>query len=84
MAALIAVPLAWAAAETPMPGATGSKLMAGLDTHHFEITTDSEETQAWFNQGLVLLYGFNHGEAWKRVEERSTSSCLCARALEQG
>ena len=64
--------LAWVAAEAPIvPGSTGSKLVKGLDTHHFEITTDSPEAQAWFNQGLVLLYGFNHGEAIRSFQEAS-------------
>jgi tetratricopeptide (TPR) repeat protein len=53
----------------PAPGATGSKLAEGLDTYHFPITTSSEEAQAWFNQGLVLLYGFNHGEAIRAFTE---------------
>lgn len=51
------------------PGSTGSKLVKGLDTYHFEITTDSKEAQAWFNQGLVLTYGFNHGEAIRSFTE---------------
>jgi len=67
--AVLLAPLAWATAEMPQPGATGSKLVEGLDTHHFEITTDSEEAQAWFNQGLVLLYNFNHGEAIRSFME---------------
>jgi len=60
---------AWAAAEVPQPGSTGSILVEGLDTHHFAITTDSAEAQAWFNQGLVLLYNFNHGEAIRSFQE---------------
>lgn len=51
------------------PGATGSKLLPGLDTYRFPITTDSEEAQRWFNQGMVLLYGFNHGEAIRSFTE---------------
>jgi tetratricopeptide (TPR) repeat protein len=54
---------------TPEPGSTGSKLVPGLQTYEFKITTDSPETQAWFNQGLVLLYGFNHGEAIRSFQE---------------
>lgn len=50
-------------------GSTGSKLVDGLDYHSFEITTDSPEAQAWFDQGLVLLYGFNHGEAIRSFTE---------------
>lgn len=53
------------------PGATGSRLVEGLAAHHFEITTGSETAQKWFNQGLMLLYGFNHGEAIRSFEEAS-------------
>lgn len=49
--------------DAPAPGETGAALLDGLDTYTLPITTTSEEAQAWFNQGLVLLYGFNHGEA---------------------
>ncbi|MCC6489749.1 MAG: tetratricopeptide repeat protein [Candidatus Hydrogenedentes bacterium] len=56
--------------ETPLkPGATGSTLVEGLSTCHFPITTSSDEAQAWFDQGIVLLYGFNHGEAIRSFQE---------------
>lgn len=42
---------------------SGSVLVPTLATYEFPITTESAEAQKWFNQGLVLLYGFNHGEA---------------------
>lgn len=51
------------------PGETGAALLEGLDTYTFPITTASAEAQAWFNQGLVLLYGFNHGEAIRAFRE---------------
>lgn len=53
----------------PAPGATGTRLVKGLDTYSFEITTRSGKAQRWFNQGLVLLYGFNHGEAIRAFTE---------------
>jgi tetratricopeptide (TPR) repeat protein len=55
--------------DGPAPGSTGAKLVPGLATYHFEITTDSPEAQKWFDQGLVLLYGFNHGEAIRSFTE---------------
>lgn len=51
---------------------SGPKLDPTLGTHHFGITTDSDEAQAWFNQGLVLLYGFNHGEAERCFREAAS------------
>ncbi len=55
--------------EAPAPGATGSQLVKALNVRQFKITTDSEQAQAWFNQGLLLLYGFNHGEAIRSFTE---------------
>jgi tetratricopeptide (TPR) repeat protein len=39
------------------------ELHPGLGDHHFPITTSSEDAQVYFDQGIVLLYGFNHDEA---------------------
>jgi tetratricopeptide (TPR) repeat protein len=38
-------------------------LMAGLGQLHHPITTRSAEAQRFFDQGLTLVYGFNHEEA---------------------
>jgi tetratricopeptide (TPR) repeat protein len=37
--------------------------MPGLNHHHHPITTGNPEAQRFFNQGLTLVYGFNHEEA---------------------
>lgn len=70
---LAALAAAWpATAEVvaaPAPGSTDSQLVRGLDILDFKITTDSQQAQAWFNQGLLLLYGFNHGEAIRSFTE---------------
>jgi len=44
---------------------TNSKapLIDGLDVLNFPITTKQDLVQKYFNQGLVLAYGFNHAEA---------------------
>jgi len=34
-----------------------------LSKYHRSVTTDSEEAQAYFDQGLALMYGFNHEAA---------------------
>lgn len=51
------------------PGATGARLYEGLDAYHRKITTDSEEAQRWFDQGLQLVFGFNHDEAVRSFKE---------------
>lgn len=71
MAAVIVSSMGFVSAqvELPQPGSTGSQLVEGLQKVDFTITTDSAEAQKWFNQGLVLLYGFNHGEAIRSFKE---------------
>lgn len=39
------------------------ELHPGLGNYHHPITTKSAEAQTYFDQGLTLLYGFNHDEA---------------------
>src|ERR1700757_2719363 len=38
-------------------------LIAGLGQHHHTISTKSPEAQRFFDQGLTLVFGFNHEEA---------------------
>jgi hypothetical protein len=49
-----------ASPDTVLPGAT---LLPGLGDHHFPVTTDNPEAQRWFDQGLMLTFGFNHDAA---------------------
>lgn len=39
------------------------RLMAGLGDHHHRVSTKNAEAQRFFDQGLILLYSFNHDEA---------------------
>lgn len=47
------------AATSPPPVA----LMPGLGEFHFPVRTSNAEAQRFFDQGMILLYGFNHAEA---------------------
>ena len=38
-------------------------IIDGLDVIKYSITTTNPEAQKYFNQGMVLSYGFNHAEA---------------------
>lgn len=38
-------------------------LLEGMGDLHFKISTDDTLVQGYFNQGLILAYGFNHKEA---------------------
>jgi tetratricopeptide (TPR) repeat protein len=53
-------------------------LLPGMGDHHFEITTSSEEAQRYFDQGLVLAYGFNHGEAARSFRQAIELDSQCA------
>lgn len=51
--------------------ATGSiaPILAGLGDHHIEVTTNSERSQYFFDQGYRLTLGFNHSEALRSFKE---------------
>ena len=58
---LCAVP---ALAQHQHDGTTAAReLYPGLGTYHHPITTRNPGAQTYFDQGLMLLYGFNHDEA---------------------
>jgi tetratricopeptide (TPR) repeat protein len=43
-------------------------LLGNLGNYHRAITTASPEAQQFFDEGLTLLYGFNHEEAYRSFE----------------
>jgi tetratricopeptide (TPR) repeat protein len=53
-------------------------LYDSLGTYSYPITTASPEAQRWFDQGLRLLYGFNHHEAQKAFREAARLDPGCA------
>jgi tetratricopeptide (TPR) repeat protein len=53
-------------------------LLEGLGDHHHEVTTDSPEAQRYFDQGLVLAFGFNHGEAHRSFMQAARIDPDCA------
>ena len=53
-------------------------LFTGMGTHHHSITTKSPSAQRYFNQGLVLAYGFNHAEAARSFREAIKLDRDCA------
>jgi len=53
-------------------------LLVGLDSLHFTITTNSKEAQRYFNQGLMLSFGFNHAEAARSFYEITRQDPKCA------
>ncbi len=56
------------------PGAAAPKppvLLSGLGSHRHPIATSSPEAQKFFDQGMVMLFGFNHEEAFRSFERAS-------------
>lgn len=48
---------------------TGARLYHGFGHYQRPISTDSPQAQQWFNQGMQLLYGFNHDEAIRTFQQ---------------
>ncbi len=53
-------------------------LFEGLNGIDFNITTASNEVQQYFNQGMMLAYGFNHAEAARSFYEATRLDTACA------
>ncbi|MBL1263408.1 tetratricopeptide repeat protein [Methylomicrobium sp. RS1] len=56
----------------------GQPLFAGLGTHRYPVTTHISEAQRYFDQGLILAYGFNHQEAARSFREAYRLDPDCA------
>jgi tetratricopeptide (TPR) repeat protein len=52
--------------------------LQGLGDYHWEVSTAVPETQAFFDQGIRLYYGFNHLEAWRAFTEAARLDPECA------
>ena len=61
-----------------VPDGAGAPLFNDLGAFHREVSTDSELAQKYFDQGLVLTYGFNHLEAHRAFKEASAQDPSCA------
>jgi tetratricopeptide (TPR) repeat protein len=65
----------------PQAAETASRppeLLAGLGDHHREVTTTSPEAQRYFDQGLALIYGFNHDAAVRSFDYALVLDPSCA------
>jgi hypothetical protein len=54
-------------------------LMMGLGQHHHTISTKNPEAQRFFDQGLTLVFAFNHEEAaraFRRASELDPQSAM--------
>ena len=53
-------------------------LLDGLGRHHQTVSTASPEAQGYFDQGLRLVYAFNHAEAQSSFREAARLDPACA------
>jgi tetratricopeptide (TPR) repeat protein len=58
-----------------IPGAT---LLQGLGDYHFPISSNNLEARKWFDQGLMLYYGFNHDAAERSFMKATEIDIDCA------
>ena len=60
------------------PSAQGVPLFKDLGTYHRAISTKVPAAQNYFDQGLRLVYGFNHDEAERAFREAARLDPTCA------
>src|SRR5687767_10104292 len=58
----------------------GAPLFGDLGSHHRKVTTKVERAQRYFDQGLTLIYAFNHAEAIRSFREAARLDPTCAMA----
>jgi len=56
----------------------GAPMFKGLGAHTHKISTTNAQTQAYFNQGVNLVFGFNHAEAIRSFREAARLDRECA------
>ncbi|QCO68069.2 hypothetical protein E5843_10370 [Luteimonas yindakuii] len=67
-------------AVSPPQMALGANLLEGLGDHHFAVSSRHPEVQRWFDQGLILAYGFNHDaaeRAFLKATELDPDCAMC-------
>ena len=57
---------------------TGAPLLDGMGPYHRPITTSDEHAQRYFDQGMVMAFGFNHAESARAVRAAQTLDPRCA------
>jgi tetratricopeptide (TPR) repeat protein len=60
------------------PDKPGAPIFDGYGDHHHPISSANLKTQAYFDQGVRLLFGFNHAEAIRSFREAARLDPDCA------
>ncbi len=82
---IVLMGLIWLAFATGCPKTTvdddrTAPLFENMGDYHHSVTTNSDLAQQYFDQGLKLLYGFNHAEAIRSFKEAARLDSTCAMA----
>jgi hypothetical protein len=69
-----------AAQTPPVPdlAPVGATLLEGLGEHRMAIASGNADVQRWFDQGLMLAYGFNHDAAERSFLKAAELDPQCA------
>lgn len=62
----------------PEMAMVGAVLLDGLGDHRFPVTSKHPDVQRWFDQGLMLAYGFNHDAAERSFLKATELDPACA------
>ncbi len=66
------------AVSPPEMAMIGAHLLEGLGDYGFPVTTKHPEVQRWFDQGMMLAYGFNHDAAERSFLKAAELDPECA------
>lgn len=63
--------------KTAVIAKAGAPLFEGMGSHHHKISTSDPAAQLYFDQGLVLAFGFNHAESIRsfRAAQKLDPNC---------
>lgn len=56
----------------------GAPLFEGMGDYHMPVTTADPDAQRYFDQGMVLAFGFNHAESIRSFRAAQTLDPTCA------
>jgi tetratricopeptide (TPR) repeat protein len=70
--------LVWTCLAAASPSTPPPALVSNLGSYHRPISSKSKKAQAYFDQGLRLLYAFNHEESQAAFEEAARLDPSCA------
>jgi tetratricopeptide (TPR) repeat protein len=67
--ALLLIALVFSAHAQKKTNVPPARLIPGLGNVHHPVSTTNKQAQQFFDQGLALVYGFNHDEARRSFEQ---------------